>query len=103
MGIQYMASRKVRKKSVRQPRKSSMQTRMNRIAGQVAGIQDMMERDRYCVDIMTQISAVKSALDSVAMLLLEDHTRHCVRDALADGGGHQKIEELVRVVKKYAK
>ncbi len=103
MGMQYMASRKLRKKTVRQPRKSTMQTRMNKIAGQVAGIQDMIERDRYCVDIMTQISAVKSALDSVAMLLLEDHTRHCVKDALVGGNGTQKIEELVRVVKKYTK
>ncbi|MCR9145526.1 MAG: metal-sensitive transcriptional regulator [bacterium] len=98
-----MASRQTQKKTVLQPRKKTLQTRMRRIGGQIAGIQEMIERDRYCVDIMTQISAAKSALDSVAMLLLEDHTRHCVKDALANGGGNQKIEELVRVVKKYTK
>ncbi len=100
-----MATRKKTGKSRRvvQPRKENLLVRLNRVSGQVAGIRDMVAEDRYCVDILTQISAVKSALDSVAMALLEDHTRHCVHDAVKHGGGEQTIEELVQIVKKYAK
>jgi DNA-binding FrmR family transcriptional regulator len=58
--------------------KPQLQTRLARIEGQVRGIQRMVEDDRYCIDVITQISAVQAALDKVALGLLDDHARHCV-------------------------
>jgi DNA-binding FrmR family transcriptional regulator len=60
------------------PTKDDVLKRLRRIEGQVGGIQRMVEDDRYCIDIITQISAVQAALDKVALGLLEDHARHCV-------------------------
>jgi len=61
----------------------ALQRRLRRIEGQVRGIQRMIADDAYCIDVLTQISAINKALESVALLLLEDHLRHCVREALA--------------------
>jgi CsoR family transcriptional regulator, copper-sensing transcriptional repressor len=58
--------------------KPQLQTRLSRIEGQVRGIQRMVEDDRYCIDVITQISAVQAALDKVALGLLDDHARHCI-------------------------
>ena len=58
--------------------KSQLNTRLARIEGQVRGLQRMVEEDRYCIDVITQISAVQAALDKVALGLLDDHARHCV-------------------------
>ncbi|MGH3992672.1 MAG: metal-sensitive transcriptional regulator [Pseudonocardiaceae bacterium] len=58
--------------------KPQLQTRLSRIEGQVRGIQRMVEDDRYCIDVITQISAIQAALDKVALGLLDDHARHCV-------------------------
>ena len=58
--------------------KANVQTRLKRIAGQVAGIQRMVEEDRYCVDVLTQVAAVRSALDAVGVELLTDHIEGCV-------------------------
>ena len=80
-------------KQVVQPHKQALLKRMNRVEGQVRGVAKMIEEDRYCVDIMTQVSAIKSALDAVAMQLLEDHTQGCVRDAIQSGGGEPAIKE----------
>ena len=60
--------------------------RLRRIEGQIRGIQRMVEEDVYCIDILTQVSAVKSALQAVAVGLVDDHLRHCVRDAVAGAG-----------------
>ncbi len=64
------------------------------------GVGRMVEQDRYCVDILTQITAIRAALDSVAMQLLEDHAHGCVARAIADGGGDDAIAELIDVVRK---
>ncbi len=90
-----------RGKTVVQPRKEELRRRLRRIAGQVAGIQTMIEEDRYCVEILTQISACRSALDSVAGLMLEDHTRHCVLGAQKPGQSEELIRELVETFQKY--
>jgi DNA-binding FrmR family transcriptional regulator len=66
--------------------KKDLLTRLRRIEGQVKGIAQMVEGDRYCIDVLTQIAAVRSALDAVAIGLLDDHVRHCVVDAVAAGG-----------------
>ena len=66
--------------------KAAYLTRLRRIEGQVRGIQRMVDEDVYCIDILTQVSAVNKALQSVAVGLVEDHLGHCVRDAVAAGG-----------------
>ena len=68
------------------PDKDRYLTRLRRIEGQVRGLQKMVEDDKYCIDILTQISAVNSALQSVALGLLEEHLGHCVTQAVAEGG-----------------
>jgi len=71
--------------------------RLRRIEGQVRGVQGMVEDDRYCIDVLTQISAVQAALDKVALGLLDEHARHCVMGAEA-GEQADKTEELMAAV-----
>jgi DNA-binding FrmR family transcriptional regulator len=66
--------------------KSDYLKRLRRVEGQIRGLQRMVENDDYCIDILTQVSAVNKALQSVAVGLVEDHLGHCVRDAVAQGG-----------------
>jgi DNA-binding FrmR family transcriptional regulator len=66
--------------------KESYQKRLRRIEGQVRGLQTMVDEDRYCIDILTQISAVTRALQEVAIGLLDEHLGHCVREAIESGG-----------------
>ncbi|TBU92822.1 metal-sensitive transcriptional regulator [Stutzerimonas kirkiae] len=87
-------------KSVVQPRKKALLNRLSRIGGQVNGIAQMIEKDRYCVDILTQVSAVRSALDAVASQLLADHANGCVRQAILEDGGEEAITELLGIIKK---
>ncbi|MET4427048.1 MULTISPECIES: metal-sensitive transcriptional regulator [unclassified Mycolicibacterium] len=68
------------------PNKENYAKRMRRIEGQVRGVAKMIDEDKYCIDVLTQISAVKSALESVALGLLEEHLGHCVTHAVAEGG-----------------
>jgi DNA-binding FrmR family transcriptional regulator len=77
--------------------------RLNRIAGQVRGVISMVEDGRYCIDILTQIAAVQSALDAAAMHLLEDHAHGCVQSAIHAGHGEKAIEELLEVVRRFAR
>ncbi|HVF13596.1 MAG TPA: metal-sensitive transcriptional regulator [Acidimicrobiales bacterium] len=74
--------------------------RLRRIEGQVRGLQQMVEDGRYCIDILTQISAATKALQSVAMGLLDDHLRHCVADAVSAGGPEvdKKLTEATAAV-----
>lgn len=81
--------------------KASCQKRLSRIEGQVRGLARMVEEDRYCIDIITQISAVRAALRRVEEELLCDHVTHCVEHAIASGNRadqRRKITELVAVV-----
>ncbi len=80
--------------------KTSNQKRLARIEGQVRGISKMLEEDRYCIDIITQIDAVKAALNRVEDEILRDHVSHCVEHAIASGDKadqRQKIAELIEV------
>lgn len=79
--------------------KEQLQTRLSRVEGQVRGISRMIDEDRYCIDVLTQINAVRAALDRVALGLLDDHARHCL------AGGHggpadpdEQVEELMGAV-----
>ena len=74
--------------------KRKVEMRLRRIEGQVRGIQKMVEEDRYCIDVLTQVNATRAALESVALQLLADHTEHCVAEAIRSGGGAQKVREL---------
>ena len=77
--------------------------RLNRIAGQVRGVAGMVEEERYCVDVLTQIAAIRSALDAVAMQLLEDHAHGCVQEAMRAGRGEQAVDEFMTVVKRLSR
>ena len=81
--------------------KASVQKRLGRIEGQVRGLSKMVEEDRYCIDIVTQISAVRAALRRVEEEVLRDHVAHCVEHAIASGNKtdqRQKIAELMEVI-----
>jgi DNA-binding FrmR family transcriptional regulator len=77
------------------PNKDEYLKRLRRIEGQVRGLEKMVEDDKYCIDILTQVSAATRALQSVALGLLEDHLGHCVAQAAAEGGevAEQKVRE----------
>jgi len=86
--------------------KDALTKRLHRIEGQVRGIERMIEDDRYCIDVLTQISAVSTALDSLAFRILDDHVQHCVADALASGDEAEaqvKATELLAAVHRFAK
>jgi DNA-binding FrmR family transcriptional regulator len=81
--------------------KKSVSARLKRIEGQVGGLQRMVDDDRYCVDVLTQISAIRAALHKVEGEILRDHVSHCVANAFAAGDvmdQRQKVEELVDTV-----
>ncbi|HEV3497150.1 MAG TPA: metal-sensitive transcriptional regulator [Actinomycetes bacterium] len=85
--------------------KEELLRRLRRIEGQVRGIHQMVDDDRYCVDVLTQIAAVTKALQSVAVGMLDDHLRHCVADAVAAGGpgADQKLTEATAAVERLLK
>lgn len=80
--------------------KDAVQKRLRRIEGQVRGLQRMVDGDAYCVDVLTQISAVNRALQAVALELLGDHLSHCVADALSQGGANaqEKVAEATEAI-----
>ena len=80
--------------------------RLRRIEGQVRGLQRMVGEDAYCVDILTQVSAVQTALEQVAVNVLDGHVRHCVADAVAgtdETESEAKLDELMTAVRRFAK
>jgi DNA-binding FrmR family transcriptional regulator len=83
--------------------KSKVLARLNRLEGQVRGIAKMVEEDRYCVDVLMQTSAVRSALKAVDKLVVEDHAAHCIEDVIASGDPNDqrvKFQELIGLVAK---
>ena len=78
--------------------KDQLQTRLKRIEGQVRGVQGMVDEDRYCIDVLTQISAIQAALDKVALGLLDDHARHCVVGGAAEGTPEERTSEMMGAV-----
>jgi DNA-binding FrmR family transcriptional regulator len=86
--------------------KDALIKRLHRIEGQVRGVERMVAEDRYCIDVLTQIGAVSTALESLAFRILDQHVNHCVAGALASGDeaeARQKTEELLRAVHRFAK
>lgn len=78
--------------------KDQLRRRLRRIEGQVRGIEKMVDEDRYCIDVLTQISAVQAALEKVALGLLDGHARHCVVGGQADGEPEELTDELMAAV-----
>ena len=80
--------------------KDDLTKRLRRIEGQVRGLQRMVDEDVYCIDVLTQVSAATSALQSVALGLLDEHLRHCVADAVAAGGDEAtaKVDEASKAI-----
>jgi DNA-binding FrmR family transcriptional regulator len=86
--------------------KDKLLKRLARIEGQVRGISRMIEEDRYCIDVLTQLGAVDTALEAVAIKVLEEHVQHCVATALASGDeadANVKAAELLEAVQRFAK
>lgn len=87
------------------PGKADYLKRLRRIEGQIRGLQKMVEDDKYCIDILTQVSAATKALQTVALGLLEDHLGHCVAEAVVEGGqtADQKIREASDAIARLVK
>ena len=86
--------------------KEALARRLHRIEGQVRGIERMIEEDRYCIDVLTQIAAATTALESVAFKLLDDHVTHCVSGALSSGDpkvAEEKSKELLEAVHRFSR
>lgn len=85
--------------------KEAVQKRLRRVEGQVRGIQRMVDEDKYCIDVLTQISAASSALRAVAVELLEDHLGHCVTHAIEAGGpdAQAKVREAAAAIERLVK
>jgi DNA-binding FrmR family transcriptional regulator len=82
--------------------KELLQNRLKRIEGQVRGVQRMVDEEAYCVDVLTQIASVVSALEKVGTILLKDHVEHCVRGSVENGeDAEEKIEELTASVERF--
>ncbi|GIP33765.1 metal-sensitive transcriptional regulator [Paenibacillus sp. J2TS4] len=82
--------------------KTNLITRLNRIEGQIRGVKGMIERDTYCDDVLNQIAAIQSALNSVGKMLLEGHMRSCVVERIEEGD-HDVIDELMKTMNKLMK
>lgn len=83
--------------------KDQLQARLRRIEGQVRGIERMVIEDRYCIDVLTQISAIQAALDKVALGLVDGHARHCMREGSAEGRADEMTTEMMAAVGRLMK
>ncbi|HCG99698.1 MAG: BCR family protein [Candidatus Aquicultor primus] len=83
--------------------KEKILSRLKRIEGQLRGIQRMVNDEKYCVDILVQISSVLGATQRVGLIILDDHIKGCVRDALSNEDGDSAIQELMDVIQRFVK
>jgi DNA-binding FrmR family transcriptional regulator len=86
--------------------KEALVKRLHRIEGQVRGVEKMVDDNRYCIDILTQIAAINTALESLALKILDEHVRHCVAGAIQSGEAAEavkKTEELLQAVQRFAR
>jgi CsoR family transcriptional regulator, copper-sensing transcriptional repressor len=82
--------------------KEDLLARLRRVEGQVRGLQRMIEDDKYCIDILTQVSSATAALRAVGLGLLDEHVRHCVKESIESGTGDEKVDELLAAVARFA-
>lgn len=92
-----------RRRGQYQDSKDDLLRRLRKIEGQIRGLQRMIEEDRYCVDVLIQLAAVRAALNQVGLTLMASHTRGCVTRAIRDDHGDEAIEELMQVVMRFVK
>jgi DNA-binding FrmR family transcriptional regulator len=85
-----------------QASKGDLLRRFNRISGQVAGIAQMVEDERYCPEVLTQLSAAMAGLEKVGFILLRDHVQHCVTDGIAAGDGEAYLDELMATIHRFS-
>ena len=83
--------------------KSSLLARIKKIEGQAKGVQQMLEEDRYCIDVVQQLTALSAAADEVALLILQGHIEGCVTDAIQDQHGEAHIKELMETIRRAMK
>jgi CsoR family transcriptional regulator, copper-sensing transcriptional repressor len=83
--------------------KTALVSRLHKIEGQVRGLARMVESDEYCIDILTQIASARSALESLGMMLLQEHIEGCVRDSLNPATGQERVDELIATVNRFIK
>jgi DNA-binding FrmR family transcriptional regulator len=84
--------------------KDKLQARLRRVEGQIRGLQRLIDEDAYCIDVLTQISAVNAAMRGVSVLLLDDHLRHCVRDAIKnESEGDAIVTEATEAIERLLK
>jgi CsoR family transcriptional regulator, copper-sensing transcriptional repressor len=83
--------------------KQDLTDRLKKIEGQIRGVQRMVEEDRYCVDILIQVAAVRAALNKVGMALMEGHARGCMQAAVRRGEGDEAVAELMDVLERFIK
>lgn len=83
--------------------KSNLTKRLRRISGQINGIEKMVNDSRYCMDILQQVAAARSALNQVALIIMESHTKSCVVSAIKENRSEEAIEELMEVLSKFTK
>lgn len=83
--------------------KNDIKKRLRKTGGQINGIEKMVEEGRYCVDVLQQISAARAALNKVALLILESHTKSCVVTAIQENRTEDTVEELIEIIAKFTK
>ena len=81
--------------------KEDLLGRLKRVEGQVRGLQRMIEEDKYCIDILTQLNSVTAALKAVGVGLLDSHARHCLRESFEQGEGDAKVDEMVSAMARF--
>ncbi|HSL14923.1 MAG TPA: metal-sensitive transcriptional regulator [Actinomycetota bacterium] len=82
--------------------KEDLLARLRRVEGQVRGLQRMVEDEKYCIDILTQVNSATAALRAVGLGLLDEHVRHCVKESIESGTGDEKVDELLAAVARFA-
>jgi DNA-binding FrmR family transcriptional regulator len=85
-----------------QASKADLLTRFRRLGGQISGIAQMVEEERYCPEVLTQLSAAIAGLEKIGFILLRDHMKHCVADAVARGEGEEYLDELLTVIHRFS-
>ena len=83
--------------------KDDIKKRLRKTGGQISGIEKMVDEGRYCVDVLQQISAVRAALNKVALMILESHTKSCVVKAIQENRTEDTVEELIEIISKFTK
>lgn len=83
--------------------KPSLLTRMKKIEGQARGVQQMIEDDRYCIDIVQQLSALSAAVDEVSLRILQSHIEGCVAEAIREDQGQEPVKELMKTIRRVMK